>query len=493
MLPWVGGLGSGLGHSLGEVDGSETSFTSHIAFTGHVLRKGTFHGNDMDFAYVIASQTQINRLLKDIETLKAEVRQWKHLFQSSSQGPKSLDSNEIWKLKTTIRDLEQQRMRELDEHQLEVAVLQNIHQKQLADVIDRHRKQLCEYEQWIEDLQHQESPGNGKDDLLQERETELRRMEQQLAEMERLDDNLNNVASDLRAENQKLVLALQDVRHQLEESILRNNEECLENNIAVRALKIKKGRLVAKLCRAEKKALEEKRKYKQTIKKLLPLEHARLIQLMQEKDLELFHLQKKIEQMDADHRETKDMLSSALEEQKQLTQVIKEKASRSNDLLEQTVEDKDMRLTSVTAENHHLKEELERLRQQSRPVPDPKILELECEVFQLNELKDDLEEEVKEQQKIIHNQHQGKIRLLQSLQEQKQKVDHLQSQQEQLHIERAQLLAAKDQGIQNLQDLADQMKAQLPDKSQHIPAEHCDDVQVTSSQPLPGENGSEKV
>ncbi|XP_057171101.1 thyroid receptor-interacting protein 11-like [Ursus arctos] len=470
MLPWVGGLGSGLGHSPGEVDGREPCFTSHIDFTGHVT-KGTSTGEEMDFTNLITSQAQINRLLKDIETLEAEVSHWRRLSQSSS---KIVDSSEIWKLKTTIRDLEQQRMKKLDEHQLEVSVLQSLHKKQLADVIERHRQQLREYEQ---------------------RESELGRVEQQLAEMERLNDNLNNVASDLRAENQKLVLALQDVRHQLEESILRNKEECLENNIAVRALKIEKGRLVAKLYRTEKKALEEKRKYKQTIKKLLPLEHARLIQLMQEKDLELFHLQKKIEQMDADHRETKDMLSSALEEQKQLTQVIKEKASRSNDLLEQTVEDKDMRLTSVTAENHHLKEELERLRQQSRPVPvvDPKILELECEVFQLNELKDDLEEEVKEQQKIIHNQQQGKIRLLQSLQEQKQKVDHLQSQQEQLHIERAQLLAAKDQEIQNLQDTLDQMKAQLPDKSQHIAAEHCDDVQVTSSQPLPRENGSEKL
>ncbi|XP_040492494.1 thyroid receptor-interacting protein 11-like [Ursus maritimus] len=468
MLPWVGGLGSGLDHSPGEVDGREPCFTSHIDFTGHV-GKGTSTGEEMDFADLITSQAQINRLLKDIETLEAEVSHWRRLSQSSS---KILDSSEIWKLKTTIRDLEQQRMKKLDEHQLEVSVLQSLHKKQLADVIERHRQQLREYEQ---------------------RESELGRVEQQLAEMERLNDNLNNVASDVRAENQKLVLALQDVRHQLEESILRNNEECLENNIAVRALKIEKGRLVAKLYRTEKKALEEKRKYKQTIKKLLPLEHARLIRLMQEKDLELFHLQKKIEQMDADHRETKDMLSSALEEQKQLTQVIKEKASRSNDLLEQTVEDKDMRLTSVTAENHHLKEELERLRQQSRPVPDPKILELECEVFQLNELKDDLEEEVKEQQKIIHNQQQGKIRLLQSLQEQKQKVDHLQSQQEQLHIERAQLLAAKDQEIQNLQDTLGQMKAQLPDKSQHIAAEHCDDVQVTSSQPLPRENGSEKL
>ena len=243
MLPWVGGLGCGLGHSPGEVDGREPSFTSHIDFSEHV-RKGTSTGEEMDFADIITSQAQINRLVKNLETLEAEVSHWRHLSQSSS---KTVDSSEIWKLKTTIRDLEQQRMRELDQHQVQVAVLQGSHQKQLADVIDRHRKQLQEYERRIEDLEQPESPGNGKDDFLQEREGEPGRVEQQLAEVERLNDNLNNVASDLRAENQKLVLALQDARHQLEESILRNNEECLENNIAMRALKVEKGRLVVKL------------------------------------------------------------------------------------------------------------------------------------------------------------------------------------------------------------------------------------------------------
>jgi len=505
MCSWVGGLGSGLGHSQGGVDGRETSLTGYNSDL------------TMDFADVISSQTEINRLLNEIKTLEADLTLWKHL----SKGPNSSDSNAIWKLKSTIRDLEERRLREMEEHQLGVAILHSVHQEKLADIIDRHRKQLLEYEKRIEDLQHQESASHGKDDLLQERETELRRLKQQLAEMERLNDSLNNVASDLRAENQKLVLALQDVRHQLEESILRNNEDSLENNTAVRALKIEKGRLIAKLARAEKKLLQETNKCEQTIKELSPLEHVHFIQHSQEKDLEIVHLKKRIEQMDADHKETKEMLSSALEEQKQLTQLIKEKEMyieeltgspelqeelgqstqtfRSNDIFQPSVEDKDRCLPSVTGENHHVREELESLRQQSRSVPavDPKILdeiiELECEVFQLQELKDDLEEEIREQQKIIHNQQQGKIGLLHSLQEQKQKVEHLQYRQEQMNIEHAQLLSAKDEEIQHLQDTIEQMKARLPDKSQHIPTEDCDDVEVTTSQPLPRENGSEKL
>ena len=64
----------------------------------------------------------------------------------------------------------------------------------------------------MEDLQNQDFAGNVKDDLLQERETELRRLKQHLAEMQWPNDSLNNVPSDLRAENQKLVWALQDIR-----------------------------------------------------------------------------------------------------------------------------------------------------------------------------------------------------------------------------------------------------------------------------------------
>ncbi|VCW68226.1 unnamed protein product, partial [Gulo gulo] len=113
----------------------------------HVLGKGTFPGDAVDLADVISSQTQINGLLREIETLEAEVIHWKKLCQCSTQGPNTIDAETLWKLKSHIRDLEQRRMREMDEHQLEVAVLQNIHRQKLADLTDQHRKQLLDYEQ----------------------------------------------------------------------------------------------------------------------------------------------------------------------------------------------------------------------------------------------------------------------------------------------------------------------------------------------------------
>ncbi|XP_047568805.1 thyroid receptor-interacting protein 11-like [Lutra lutra] len=157
-----------------------------------------------------------------------------------------------------------------------------------------------------------------------------------------------------------------------------------------------------------------------------------------------------------------------------------------------------MRLPSMTDQHPHVDEDLERLAQQSRAVPlgDPKILEeiedLECEVFQLNRVKDDLEEEIKEQQKIIHNQQQGKRALLQSLREQKEKVDRLQLRQEEMNAEHAQLLAAKDEMIRNLHVTLEELRAQWPHKSPQIPREPCEEEEVGASQPLPRENGSEE-
>ncbi|XP_044088847.1 thyroid receptor-interacting protein 11-like [Neovison vison] len=519
MFSWAGGLGCGLGHTLGAVDSSHTSLTRDISdIHRHVLGKGTFPGDTMDLADVISSQTQINRRLPETDTLEAEVTHWKMLCPCSTQGPNTVDPETVWTLKSHIRDLQQKQIRDMDKHQLEVAVLQNTHRQKLADLTDRHRKQLMDYRRQVEDLQNQGAAGNVNRDLLEERERDLRRLKQQLTQMQRLNDSLNNLASDLRAEKEKLVRELRQATHQLEESVLRNNEDSLKNNVAVRALKVEKGRLVAKLCRAEKKLCQQKTE--QSLRERAPADNGHFTKLGQEKDLEILHLRERIEQMDAEHQETKELLSFALEEHKQLAECLREQEEyikelrerpelqeelgqstetfRSRDILPPSGEDKDTRLPSTTDQHPRVDEDLERLTRQSRAVPlvDPKILEeieeLECEVLQLSRLKDDLEEEIQEQQKIIHNQQQGKRALLQALQEQKEKVDRLQHRQEATNAERAQLLAAKDELIRNLQVTLEELKAQLPDESPHIPRQPWEDEEVRASQPLPRENGGDE-
>ncbi|KAL1789577.1 thyroid receptor-interacting protein 11 isoform X2 [Sigmodon hispidus] len=378
----------------------------------------------------------------------------------------------------------------------------------------------------------QGSDSNLKDDMLKEKEIEVRNLKQSLSEIEQLNEHLKQVAVDLRTENEKLVVACEDVRNQLEESIAANNQVSLEKNAMLETLKCEKAQLEAELCEAEKRQLTEANKYKQTIEELssarslstsaLQLEHEHLIQLSQEKDAEITGLKKSIEQMDIDHQQTKESLLSSLEEQKQLTQRInekeicimklKEKSSelqkeldkcaqdlKKNETLRQTLEEKERSLGSMKEENNHLQEELERLReQQSRAVPGPEprtpdsTTELESELSRLHIIKDHLEEEIRRHQKMIEDQNQNKMQLLQSLQEQKKEMEEFRYQHEQMRIMHTQLSLEKDEEIKNLQKTIEQIKAQLNEERRDIPTENSDIFQETKVQSLNIENESEK-
>ncbi|XP_016000937.2 thyroid receptor-interacting protein 11 isoform X4 [Rousettus aegyptiacus] len=403
---------------------------------------------------------------------------------------------------------------------------------ELKEHIKRNEEELSRVRDELTQVLGQDSNSNFRDDLLKEREAEVRSLKQNLSEIEQLNENLKKVAFDLKMENEKLVLACEDVRRQLQESVAGNSRVSMEQNTIVEALKREKGQLEEELCQAEKRLLEEAKKYEQTIEELssarnlsasvLQLEHERLIKLNQEKDTEIARLKKNIEQMDIDHKETKSILSSSLEERKQLTELINEKeifienlkersselqeeltkntqALRKNENLKQTIEEKDRSLGSMKEENNHLKEELERLReQQSRAAPaaEPKALdcvaELVSEVSQLNVIKDKLEEEIKHHQKIIEDQNQSKMQLLQSLQEQKKEIDEFKYQHEQMNVTHTQLFLEKDEAIKTLQKTIEEIKTQLHEERQDIQTENSDIFQETKVQSLNIENGSEK-
>lgn len=50
--------------------------------------------------------------------------------------------------------------REVDEHQHELAALQDVQQQKMADVSRRHREELAEYEERIEELEEQMRSGS---------------------------------------------------------------------------------------------------------------------------------------------------------------------------------------------------------------------------------------------------------------------------------------------------------------------------------------------
>ncbi|NXD85881.1 TRIPB protein, partial [Halcyon senegalensis] len=379
---------------------------------------------------------------------------------------------------------------------------------------------------------NQESTCTGKDLVLKEREAEIAKLQNDISENKQLNEDLKKSLSNLGTENGKLIAAIEELKQELSDAVSEKNKVNLEKDTVVEALKMEKRQLENELNQTEKRLLEQAHKYKQTIEELsnarsmgttaLQLEHERLVKLNQEKDFKIAELNRSIEQMETDHQETKEMLTTSLGGQKQLTELIKEKeifiekyknqasqvkqeleeymkVSKKQDVLKQNLEEKDRSLAVMKEENNHLKEEIERLKdQQSRsmPVVEPKtldiIIELESEVTQLKIIKNNLEEEIEVHKKTIEDQNQTTAQLQQSLQEQRKEIDESKFQCEQMNVTHERLSLEKDEEIRNLQRTIEQIKTQLHKERQIIQTDSSDLFQETKVQTLNGENGNEK-
>uniref|UniRef100_A0A4W5M3J3 Thyroid hormone receptor interactor 11 n=1 Tax=Hucho hucho TaxID=62062 RepID=A0A4W5M3J3_9TELE len=128
---------------------------------GGALHQG-FHGSDeMDFSDVIWSQQEINRLSTELMRLEAEVSHWRRVSQASiAPGAGNGDQGEVLKLQRIIKELREEMGREVDEHQHELAALQDAQRQKMADITRRHRDELAEYEERIEELEEQKQTGD---------------------------------------------------------------------------------------------------------------------------------------------------------------------------------------------------------------------------------------------------------------------------------------------------------------------------------------------
>ncbi|XP_055989622.1 thyroid receptor-interacting protein 11 [Sorex fumeus] len=500
-----------------------------------------------------------NILMSELEELDRQNQEvTKHVILIKDQMTKQQNEAEAVtdKLKNDL-DFEKQRVQQLEEDKINIAKELEM-QKLVVNDLQKHNKaenlieQLKESQQSNLDIQkknlelteqiklkeeeltsvkseltqflHQDS-GSSFEELLKEREAEASVLKQKLSDIEQLNENLNKLASDLKGENEKLVTACEDLRHKLSESVEGSKQIALDKTTAVEALRSEKEELEAELYQVQKKLSEDRSKYEQTIEELsnahtlstsqIQLDQEKLSQVSQEKDFEIAQLKKNIEQLEAAHQETKQRLSSSMEEQKQWAQRTSEKEVcieelnksiselqeqlRKSELLKQTIEEKERSLGSMKEENNHLHEELERLReQQSRagPAAEPKpldsITDLESEVTNLNMVKSQLEEELKHHQKIIRDQNQSRSQLLQSLEDHKKESDKLKFQLDQMNSTHMQLSLEKDEQIKNLQKTVEQIKTQLHGERQGIPTENSDIFQETKVQSLNLDNGGEK-
>ncbi|XP_063188616.1 thyroid receptor-interacting protein 11 isoform X2 [Chroicocephalus ridibundus] len=476
---------------------------------------------DIDFERKKVSQLETEKMeaIKELDSQKEKLSQCSYALNDLHISKKQLQDK--------IKDLQEQLRKAQDCH------LDN--KKEIGELQQRlkeREEELSVSLSTLKEKSNQESNYTCQDPILKEREVEIAKLQNDISENKQLNEDLEKSLSDLRTENGKLLAAIEELKQELSDAISEKNKVYLEKDTVMEALKMEKRQIESELNQTEKRLLEQAHKYKQTIEELsnarsmdttaLQLEHERLVKLNQEKDFKIAELQRSVEQMEIDHQETKDMLTTSLGGQKQLTELIKEKevfiekfknqalqvkqeleeymkVSKKQDVLKQNLEEKDRSLAVMKEENNHLKEEIERLKdQQSRatPVVEPKtldiIIELESEVTQLKVIKSNLEEEIEVLKKTIEDQNQTTVQLQQSLQEQRKEIDESKFQCEQMNVTHERLSLEKDEEIKNLQKTIEQIKTQLHKERQIIQTDSSDLFQETKVQTLNGENGNEK-
>uniref|UniRef100_A0A672JMG9 GRIP domain-containing protein n=1 Tax=Salarias fasciatus TaxID=181472 RepID=A0A672JMG9_SALFA len=406
------------------------------------------------------------------------------------------------------------------------------------------RKDLQEREEQLAAARAQLDRGSGGGDG--EAKEELARKDKEAAEMRReLGDMRNShelVASenyDLKMENRRLkedgeqtLGEVEELSRQLKESQAGLNRVVREKDTRIEALRLEKNQLEGEVAQAERKLSEQVRQYQQTIEELtrarsmdasaLQTEHERAIKLIQEKDMEMAQLRRDLEQQASDHRDTNEMLSITVAGQKQLTDLLQEKdvfvetlkqnaadlqkelensmsvMSKEAESLKQVLEEKDKQLGGMKEENSHLKEEIDRLRdQQSRPqhLAEPRTLdiitELETEITQLKSSNNGLDEEIQSLRRTVEEQQASLLLSQQSLQAQQGELEqaHARNQQTALNYDR--LIHARDEEIGRLQQALDGLR-ESRDPANPPPVQGDVILQENKTQSLNQENGNEK-
>ncbi|KAM8920844.1 thyroid receptor-interacting protein 11 [Pelodytes ibericus] len=360
---------------------------------------------------------------------------------------------------------------------------------------------------------------------------EIATLKNNLSEIGQLKEELENEICDLKMENEMLLSTQEQTKLQLQDVKASTGKEAFEQRTFIEALRMEKSHLELELNQLEQRLIEQAQKYEHTIDELssaqkmdtsaLQREHERLVKLNQDKDFQLEESKRTLAQLRTDYEETKEMLTSSLEGQKQLTDLISEKenfvckvkeknaelqrsleehSKTSNDceVLSKSIEEKERILASMKEDNSHLKEEMERLKDQqgrAQPMVEPKTLdiitELEAEITQLTKVQNNCEEELKLQKKVVEKQTQNAAQLQQALQQKIGDLDEAKLEHKQVVDKYEKLLSEKESEICSLQQTNELISSQL----QNEDVGHKDTsviLQDTNVQAINVENGTEK-
>ncbi|XP_056108990.1 thyroid receptor-interacting protein 11 [Rhinichthys klamathensis goyatoka] len=389
-----------------------------------------------------------------------------------------------------------------------------------------------------EELSHSGDQGNefeGHRKVLEARDKEIQDLRTELAEMKTSFERSALEDFELKIENRKLkeenTQALDKIdclERQIQDGQASLSRMSLEKDTRIEASKLEKSQLESELSQSEKRLSDQAKQYQQTIDELtrarsmdasaLQTEHERMVKLNQEKDLTIAELRREIEQMVSDHKDTSEMLDITVAGQNQLTELLQEKDSFAEtlkaqavemqkelegsvlrvtqecDSLRRLVEEKDKQLGAMKEDNSHLKEEIDRVRdQQSRPqlLSEPRTLdiitELEAEVTQLKAARDQLEEEVQALRTASEEQQATTLQSQRSLQVLQSEIEQVRSRHEQSSRNYERLISAKDEEIVLLQSEVEGLSTQGQSQIQSVEI-----LQEDKTQSLNGENGNEK-
>ncbi|XP_068577743.1 thyroid receptor-interacting protein 11 [Cebidichthys violaceus] len=367
----------------------------------------------------------------------------------------------------------------------------------------------------------------GTEEKLAGKERELSELRRELDEMRSSRDKALSEDYELKMENRRL----KGESEQAEELTKRMDRTVREKDTRVEALKLEKSQLEGELEQAERTLTEQGKQFQQTIEELtrarsmdasaLQMEHERAIKLNQEKDMEIAQLKRDVEQLASDHRDTNEMLSITVAGQKQLTDLLQEKdvfmdtlkqnaldlqkemensilvVTKEADALKHVLEEKDKQLGGMKEKNSHLKEEIDRLRDQtSRPQPlsEPRTLdiitELETEITQLKSSRNGLEEEVQSLRRTMEELQASLLLSQQSVQAQQTELEQAHARLQQTTLNYDRLIHARDEEISGLQQAVDQLSGSRVRDSPPVQGEVI--LQEEKTQTLNQENGNEK-
>ncbi|XP_058470581.1 thyroid receptor-interacting protein 11 [Solea solea] len=480
------------------------------------------HQNQEATQHMITVKEQLSAQLKEAETeltrLTAELnsaKDQKRTLEQEVETQKELTSQSAYtlnELHMSKQDLERN-VKELKDklgHAQEQSREARREMAELKKSLQEREKLLSATQTQLDQAGESGTPSLGIKEELETKEKELSDLRRELEEIRGSQEKVMSADYELKMEKRKLMAEseqalgkVEQLTKQMKESQAAANRTGQEKDICIEALKLEKTQLDGELRQTEKMLAEQAKQFQQTVEELtrarsmdasaLQTEHERAIKLNQVKDLEIAQLRRDMEQLASDHRDTNEMLSITVAGQKQLTDLLQEKdifmdtlkqnaadiqtemeksisvTTKEAEALRRALEEKDKLLGGMKEENSHLKEEIDRIRdQQSRPQPmaEPRMLdiitELETEITQLKSSRNGLEEEVQTLRRTTEEQQASLLLSQETLQAQQSELEEAHARLQQTTLNYDRLILARDEDITHLQQTVDRLSADCP-------------------------------